>query len=212
MSTYDSTTAPVVGKEPMLLLDTTGSMNFAVSETSQTPRHTVIQEAISIVVQRLAAEDSEAANEEGGGGLRTITFANGTAHDLEDLNPTNLDSKWSGIQWDGGTVIMPGWQKLLSVYSEEFGSRPVASRPKLLALIITDGEARDYQQFTNAIKALSGNIYIEMAVIGYGAEHDQALAAYQKAAEANPGHVEVRTFGSETNPETIATGLLSMIA
>jgi hypothetical protein len=209
---YDPTTAPVAGKEPMLLLDVTGSMNFAVSETSQTPRKRVIEEAISIVVQRLAAEDSEAANEESGGGLRTVTFANGTARDLEDLNPQNLTKKWSGIQWDGGTLIMPGWQKLLSVYSEEFGSRPVEQRPKLLALIITDGEARDYPQFVNAIKALSGNVYIELAVIGYGAEHDQALAAYQRAAESNPGHVEVRTFGSETNPEAIASGLLAMIA
>jgi hypothetical protein len=208
----DPTTAPSPGKEPMLLLDTTGSMNFAASETSQTPRRTVIQEAISIVVQRLAAEDSEAANEESGGGLRTITFANGTARDLEDLNPTNLTAKWSKIQWDGGTLIMPGWQKLLSVYSEEFGGRPVAQRPKLLALIITDGEARDYTQFVNVIKSLSGGTYIKMAIVGYGTEHDAALKAYQSAAEQNPGHVDVSTFGSETNPETIASGLLAMIA
>ncbi len=105
--------------------------------------------------------------------------------------------------WDGGTLIMPGLSKLLEVYNEEFGDRPVAQRPKLMALIITDGEARDYQKFVNAIKTLSGNIYIELAIIGYGDEHDRALKAYQTAAEQNPGHVEVRTFGSQTNPHPV---------
>lgn len=108
MSTFDPTTAPVAGKEPMLLLDVTGSMNYAASESSSTARKTVIQEAISIVVEKLAQEDSEASHEESGGGLRTITFANGQAKDLEDLNPNNLRTKWERINWDGGTLIMPG--------------------------------------------------------------------------------------------------------
>jgi hypothetical protein len=209
---YDPTTAPVAGKEPMLLLDVTGSMNYAVSATSQTPRRIVIQEAISIVVERLAQEDSEAANEEHGGGLRTVTFANGIARDLEDLNPNNLRQKWERIVWDGGTLIMPGWNKLIEVYADEFGDRPVSQRPKLLALIITDGEARDFDKFAKTLKSLGGNIYVELAIVGYGIEHDNALKAYQQAADANPGHVEVRTFGSQTDPQQIAEGLLAMIA
>lgn len=208
---FDPTTAPVAGKEPMLLLDVTGSMNFPAAEGSSTMRRVVIQEAISIVVEALAKEDSEAEHEEGGG-LRTITFANGTATDLEDLNPDNLRSKWERINWDGGTLIMPGWLKLLDVYAEEFGNRPIAVRPKLLALIITDGEARDFSSFVNVLKSLSGSIYVQMAIIGYGAEYDRALQAYQSAATQNPAHVEVRTFGSQTNPGEIAQGLLSMIA
>ena len=209
---YDPTTAPIAGKEPMLLLDVTGSMNYPTSETSKTPRRIVIQEAISIVVERLAREDSEASNEEHGGGLRTVTFANGTAKDLEDLNPGNLRQKWEHIVWDGGTLVMPGWNKLIEVYSDEFGDRPASQRPKLLALIITDGEARDFQKFSDTIKKLSGNIYVELAIIGYGAEHDNALRSYQQSADANPGHVEVRTFGSQTDPQQIAEGLLAMIA
>src|SRR5579859_3786264 len=111
---YDPTVTPVAGQEPMLLLDVTGSMNFAASATSTTPRRIVIQEAISIVVERLSKEDSEAEHEEGGGGLRTVTFANGTAKDLDDLNPSNLRQKWEKISWDGGTLIMPGWSKLMA--------------------------------------------------------------------------------------------------
>jgi hypothetical protein len=209
--TFDPTTAPVAGKEPMLLLDTSASMNYAAAAESTTPRHTVIGEAISLVVEALAKEDSEAAHEKGGGGLRTVTFASGDPIDLEDLNTTNLRQKWDGIVWDGGTMIMKGWKKLMEVYAEEFGDRTVSMRPKLLALIITDGEARDYQEFVQTIKGLSGNIYIEMAIIGYGADHDRALKAYQAAASQNPAHIEVKTLGSQTDPEEIARALLAMI-
>jgi hypothetical protein len=208
----DPTTAPVAGKEPMLLLDVTGSMTWPASATSKTPRNIVIQEAISLVVERLAREDSEAGHEAGGGGLRTVTFANGRATDIEDLNPDNLRQKWDRIVWDGGTLIMPGWTKLLEVYAEEFGRRPSAQRPKLLALIITDGEARDYSLFSQCLQKLGGNIYVELAILGFGDEHDRAFKAYQAAADANPGHVEVRSFGSQTNPQEIAEGLLAMIA
>ena len=83
----------------MLLLDTTGSMNYRTSATDETPRKDTICEAISIIVGRLAAEDSQAAHEEGGGGLRTITFADGRANDIGDLNPNNLQQVWSRIRW-----------------------------------------------------------------------------------------------------------------
>ena len=58
--------------------------------------------------------------EEGGGGLRTITFADGQAHDIEDLNPNNLTQKWNSIRWGGGTWIMPGFRLLLKTYTDEF--------------------------------------------------------------------------------------------
>ncbi len=209
---FDPTTMPVAGKEPMLLLDVTGSMNWPASGSTSTARKTVIQEAISIVVEALAKEDSEAAHEESGGGLRTVTFANGQATDIEDLNPGNLRTKWEHIVWDGGTLIMPGWNKLMEVYADEFGSKPASARPKLLALIVTDGEARDFHQFAQLLKSLGGNIYVELAILGYGSEHDNALKDYQSAADQNPGHVEVRTFGSQTDPQQIANGLLQMIA
>lgn len=197
-------------KEPMLLLDITGSMNYPTSEHEKTPRKSTIREAISLIVAKLAAQDSQAAGEEEGGGLRTITFADGRAHDLGDLNPNNLAQKWNTIEWGGGTRIMPGFNLLLKTYTDEFGNEPVADRPLLLALVITDGEAEDTEAFKTTIAKAAGSLYTVLAIIGYGAEHDKALHAYQQV-EANNGHVKVLSFGGETDPETIAGALLRMI-
>lgn len=48
-----------VEKEPMLLLDTTGSMNEGTSASDSTPRRDTIREAIGIIVSTLAKEDSQ---------------------------------------------------------------------------------------------------------------------------------------------------------
>jgi hypothetical protein len=197
-------------KEPMLLLDTTGSMNYGSAANDPTPRKDVIREAISIIVERLGAEDSQAAEEEEGGGLRTVTFADGQARDIGDLNPDNLQEKWSHIRWAGGTRIMPGFNTLLKTYSDEFGSEPLEERPLLLALVITDGEADDTEAFKNTVARAAGSMYVALAIIGYGAEHDRALRAYQQV-EAQNAHVKVLPFAGETDPEVIAGGLLRMI-
>ncbi|HEV2239274.1 MAG TPA: vWA domain-containing protein [Ktedonobacterales bacterium] len=197
-------------KEPMLLLDTTGSMNYGTAENDPTPRKDTIKEAIGIVVADLAKEDSQAAKEEEGGGLRTVTFAGGYAYDLGDLNPQNLAQKWGGIRWAGGTRIMPGLNKLIEVYNEEFGSEPAAERPLLVALVITDGEADDTDQFGRAVAQAAGGVYFALAIIGYGAEHDAAMAQY-KAIEAQNAHVKVLPFAAETDPNVIARALLKML-
>ncbi|HLH63735.1 MAG TPA: vWA domain-containing protein [Ktedonobacteraceae bacterium] len=197
-------------KEPMLLLDTTGSMNYGTSENDPTPRKDTIREAISIIVARLAAADSQAAREEEGGGLRTVTFADGRAFDIGDLNPNNLQQKWSQIRWAGGTRIMPGFNQLLKTYTDEFGSEPAAERPLLLALVITDGEADDTDTFQSTVARAAGNMYVVLAIIGYGPEHDRALRAYQQV-EAQNAHVKVMSFGGETDPEKIANALFHMI-
>ena len=197
-------------KEPMLLLDTTGSMNYRTSETEPTPRRDTIREAISIIVSELAAADSQAAKEEGGGGLRTVTFADGQAHDIGDLNPNNLHDKWNHIRWGGGTRIMPGFNLLLKTYTDEFGSEPPEERPLLLALVITDGEADDTDAFRNVVARAAGSMYVALAIIGYGPEHDRALQAYQQV-EAQNAHVKVMPFAGETDPEVIARALLDMM-
>jgi hypothetical protein len=206
-----STGIPDVEKEPMLLLDTTGSMNYPTSANDQTPRKDTIREAISLIVDALAAEDSQAEHEEEGGGLRTVTFADGQAQDIGDLNPANLAQKWGQIRWAGGTRIMPGWNTLIDTYQDEFGQEPPNERPLLLALVITDGEADDTDRFAQAISGASGGVYAVVTLIGYGAEHDRALAAYRRIEETN-AHVKVLTLASETNPQVIADALLRMIA
>ncbi|HVA88976.1 MAG TPA: hypothetical protein VNL71_03960 [Chloroflexota bacterium] len=204
-------TTPGIEKEPMLLLDTTGSMNYPTAADNQTARKDTIHEAISIIVQELAAQDSQAGHEEEGGGLRTVTFADGQAHDIGDLNPANLSQKWGQIRWAGGTRVMPGWNTLIDVYQDEFGQEPPDSRPLLMALVITDGEADDTDRFAQAVSGASGGVYVAIALIGFGTEYDRVLAAYRKIEENN-GHVKVLTFGGETNPQVIADALLRMIA
>jgi hypothetical protein len=200
-----------VETEPMLLLDVTGSMSYPAAEGGNVSRRDVIKEAIGTIVERLAAEDSQAAHEEGGGGLMTVIFANGEAESIDDLNPDNLNQKWAQIPWGGGTRIMPGWRELVNVYNEEFGSRPANQRPQLLALVITDGEADDTDQFARTVQQAAGGVYICIALLGYGHEHDRAEAAYRQIEENN-AHVKVVSFAGETDPNTIADGLLRMIA
>jgi len=53
-------------------------------------------------------------------------------------------------------------------------------------------------------------VYVTLAIIGYGADHDSALATYKQIEQANV-HVKALSFGSETNPEIIARSLLKMI-
>ena len=199
-----------VEKEPMLLLDVTGSMNYGTSERDPTPRRETIKEAIGIIVATLAKEDAQAGHEEEGGGLRTVVFAGGQASDIGDLNPGNLEEKWSTIRWAGGTRIIPGWNKLIETYTEEFGQTAPAERPLLMALVITDGEADDSDAFGKAIQKASGGVYVALAILGYGPEHDSALRSYQQIEAAN-AHVRVLPFGSETDPQVIARALLRML-
>ncbi|MGH9061655.1 MAG: hypothetical protein ACRDZY_19410 [Acidimicrobiales bacterium] len=203
-----------VENEPMLLLDTTGSMSYPVAEGSTIERRQVIGEAIGRVVEIMAAKDSQAAKEQAAGeekgGLMTITFAGGSAECIDDLNPENWRQKWNAIRWGGGTRILPGWNKLVDTYMEEFGEVPKQDRPHLLALVVTDGEADDTEDFAKTIVQARAGTYVCVAILGFGAEHDQALQAYRGVASGND-HVRVVTFGSETNPETIADGVLSMI-
>jgi hypothetical protein len=210
MTTIDSFAQTEQEKEPMLLLDTTGSMNYGSAANDPTPRKDVIREAIAIIVEKLAAADSQSGHEEEGGGLRTITFAGGQAQDIGDLNPANLRDKWKHINWGGGTRIMPGFNLLLKTYTDEFGNRPLADRPLLLALVITDGEADDTEAFRDTVTRAAGSMYVALAIIGHGAEHDTALRAYQQV-EAQNAHVRVLPFAGETDPDVIARALLRMI-
>ena len=196
--------------EPMLLLDTTGSMHRPNSEGHSVSRIDVVHEALGAVVEKLGAEDSQAGKPGDEGGLRTITFAGGTAVDIEDLNPGNLHDKWAQIRFEGTTEIMPGMAALLTAYKDEFGDRQMNERPRLRALIITDGEADDTAEFAALCKQIGGNMFVEIALLGYGDEHDAALRAYEQVAQVNK-HVKVTSFGDQTDPQAIASGLLDML-
>jgi hypothetical protein len=203
-------------KEPMLLLDVTGSMTWAASaKDDRISRKAVVGEAIRGIVHRLGVLDSQADKEkesEGGegGGLFTVTFADGSAKELGDLNAGNLTSKWNSINWGGGTAILPGWTLLKQHYQEEFGKLPESDQPQMVVLVITDGVADDTDAFAAALRnEAAGRVFVELAIIGYGEEHDRAVDLYRKIA-ANNAHLRVIPFASETDPDKIANELTQM--
>lgn len=204
-----------VEKEPIALIDTSGSMSFAVSEGSNIQRRDVVGEAMGILVKHLEDEDSQAAAEQAEGsddkgGLLTYGFASGVT-EFGDLNSSNWRDRWGKVKWGGGTYIMPAWQKAQEEYLGEFEDVPTMDRPALLALIITDGEAADADKFTAVLENAGAGRYFTVAVVGYGDEHDKTLRAYKAAEQKNPKHVRVVTFGGETDPTVIAEGLKSLV-
>ena len=203
-----------VTKEPMALIDTTGSMTWENEQGSGMARKDVLGEAMGIIVEKLGAEDSQAAAEqeagEDAGGLMTVTFAVDNVQKIGDLSPDNWREKWAKIRWGNQTEIMPGWNALNEVYLDEFGDTPALDRPKMMALIITDGEARDTDAFAAEMAKVGKSAYIVICIMGYGEEHDRALAVYQKVAEAND-HVRVVSFGNSSDPNRIADAVISMV-
>lgn len=205
---------PNTKTEPMLLLDTTGSMNERVHPDSPVTRRELVGEALGTLVAALGAADSEAAfeKEEGkdAGGLMTITFAGGRGICIDDLSVQNWREKYDQIRWEGGTQIMPGWNTLVETYVDEFSHLPVDRRPAILALILTDGEARDIDEFAGMLAKMRGTTYAVIGLFGYGAEHDKALDSWRQVAKDN-NHVRVLTFAGNTDPNDIASTLLTII-
>lgn len=199
-------------KEPVALIDTTGSMSWPVAEGSELQRRTVLEEAMSVIVNVLAKEDSQATREaeegEGKGGLLAVTFAGGQAKELGDLTPENWHEAWSSIKWGGGTQIMPGWNKVTQLFEEEFGKK--SDRPDLLCVVFTDGEATDTAEFATEMESAPTGTHVCIALQGFGAEHDQAVASYQEVAKKN-SRIRVISFASETDPHIIAQAVLSIV-
>ncbi len=220
--------------EPIVLFDVTTSMNWPVAEGSDTSRRGLLQEAFPIIVSTLAAADSQAEKEADGGGLMVVTFSTDHTVVIGDINPNNYQKQWDKIKWGGGTLILPGFKKLLQNFMKEFADE--ADKPTPAVIVLTDGEATDYLNFSKVL-AILGNpdaistikkfvdpelyqllletrahIYVKMAIFGYGSEHDTAYKQYDIASQANPGFVSVQSFAEETDPNVVAKGLLAMMA
>lgn len=208
----------VNGKEPMLLLDTTGSMNLNTFENNKTPRNNTTCEIIRCLISKLEAKDShtqndapnDAPNEEHNYGMICVTFANSKANNIGNINSNNLKQKWNQIEWSGRTIIMPGWNEMKRTFDEKFGERNVDERPLLFAFIVTDGEAEDIDEFA-ATLATDENSYAVIVLMGFGKEHDKALISFNNVAQSNP-RVRVIPFKATTNPKTISVTLLKMLS
>lgn len=204
-----------VKREPIALIDTSGSMDWPVAEGSSVKRRDVVGEAMGMLVLHLEDQDSEAPGEQSDGsddkgGLLTFGFASDVT-EFGDLNSSNWRSKWDSVQWGGGTQIMPAWRKAEEEYMEEFGDRSPLDRPVLYVLVLTDGEAADAGEFASVLEDAKAGRAFCVAIVGHGVEHDKTLRSYKAVEAKNPKRVRVVTFGGETDPKTIADGLISLV-
>ena len=201
-------------REVIVLLDTSGSMEWEAADGSPVTRWSVVSEAMPLFVAALEAEDSMAAQEQAGGsdekgGLLIHGFSN-LHTELGDFNSSNFARKWANIQVGGGTTIMPAWRAAQEDYMDEFGDLDAFDRPALLCLVITDGEATDAADFGRVLENAKTGQYFAVAIVGHGDDHDKTLASYQGAAQANPKHVTVISFESVTNPRDLASDLITL--
>lgn len=218
-------------KEPVLLLDLSTSMDWEAapgsgewnSQTRTGGRRGIVIDALRGVVRALEDQDSEAAAEQAGGsdelgGLMTHGFA--TTHvEIGDLNSSNLERRLNEIPWGGHTYIMPAWKAALADVDEEFGDKPPDEQPTMLTLVITDGEADDWAEFAPILEQASPKRVFAVAVVGHGDKHDATVRAYQQAAQQNQAqdkygkqHVRVVSFDAVTNPDEIATDLITLVS
>jgi hypothetical protein len=216
-------------KEPVLLLDLSTSMDWSASDESgpdfpdQGSRRSIVIGALHGLVIALEKEDTEAATEQAGGsdemgGLLTFGFANDPT-EIGDLNSANLERRLHDIAWGGRTYIMPAWDLALEDYDGEFGDRDPEDKPVHLVLVLTDGEADDWDKFAPILEKATARRVFVVAVVGHGAKHDATVRAYQQAATKNQAqdkfgksHVVVVSFDSVTDPNEIAADLVTLVS
>jgi hypothetical protein len=215
-------------KEPVLLLDLSTSMDWGAADENSGDypdpgsRRAIVIGALHGLVRALEAEDSEAAAEQAGGsdergGLMAHGFANEHV-EIGDLNTSNLERRLNSIQWGGRTYIMPAWRAALADYDEEFGDRDPDEQPVMEILVLTDGEADDWMDFEPVLEKATAKRVFVVAIVGSGPKHDATLQAYQEGASKNQAqdkfgksHVNVVSFDSVTDPQEIATDLITLV-
>jgi hypothetical protein len=215
-------------KEPVLLLDLSTSMDWGAADENSGDypdpgsRRAIVIGALHGLVRALEAEDSEAAAEQAGGsdergGLMAHGFANEHV-EIGDLNTSNLERRLTSIAWGGRTYIMPAWRAALADYDEEFGDRDPDEQPVMEVLVLTDGEADDWMEFEPVLEKATAKRVFVVAIVGSGPKHDATLQAYQEGARKNQAqdkfgksHVNVVSFDSVTDPQEIATDLITLV-
>jgi len=201
-----------MAKWPLVLLDTTGSMLETCSSGGTLLRKDLVAQCIAVVVKMLSAAD-DADNQPPGWqrGCPLITFnaiEGGKYRGF--VHAENLNNEMANVQFHGGTHIMDGWRTMLQTYENYFTEKQVAAWPLLLCLIITDGELQDGHEFEEHLKHVHGRLFVEIAVVGTGEDHDRALHHYRHISHHHH-HVRVTAFTNETDPRVIAAQLLSLV-
>jgi len=209
-------------KWPIILLDTSTSMTLECQANNPKPRNQLVYETVWQIAQMLIPYDTidnnpkkfkELTPQQASRlkGIPLITFNSKEGGvDRELLHLPNFVEEWKKIDWDGRTKIMDGWNKMCEIYDSKFSDWDPYDKPLLLALIITDGELEDGQEFEKQLRHVKGTMFVEVAVIGYGKDHDKALQHYEKIAKKY-SHIRVTDFTDGTDPADIVKQLLSLI-
>jgi len=199
-------------KWPVLLLDTTGSMNEPCSYGGNVTRKDLVLSCITVLIEMLSAVDDAEVQPVGWKkGCPIITFnaiERGVYRGF--MHSYNLQAEWPLIKFHGGTHIMDGFRTMLKTYEEHFFELPQTQWPLLLCLIITDGELQDGKEFEEHLKHVHGRAFVEIAVVGFGEDHDRALHHYRRISKHHH-HIRVTSFTGETDPHLIAGQLLSLV-
>lgn len=228
-----------VGVEPVLFWDRSGSTLWSTAPGGKDfpdpgSRRYVMSEAMRQLVTHLDNLDTEEKGEQAGGsddlgGILTFFFGSESSDGI-DLNPSNFErhvgkpGQMGDVPWGGGTYIMPAWSQALKEYDGEFGDRPAQERPVHLAMIATDGELEDMDDFQQQALTTAGP-HRQFLVMIFGADgdgdprHSQCLAQYQRVAkqqqDAEPHHksyIKVVSFDSVTDPAEIAQDAITLIS
>lgn len=216
--------------EPVLLLDLSTSMDWSAEDENDqnaewgkpgdTSRRKIVIEALPLLVKALAAEDSEAESEQSGGsdelgGLLTFGFASSPV-EIGDLNESNLERRLNSIRWGGGTVVVPALKLALKEYADEFEDDEDDSRVHEI-LILTDGQASDWQELEPYLLAADANRVFVVAIVGHGQNALTVYNEYKNVAEQNKtkdkygkAHVHVVLFDGVTDPNEIGEDLVTL--
>lgn len=203
--------------ELQLAVDGSSSMNEAATVNGGPSRWSVVRGTLPYLIEACEKLDAQKEVEEtvGGataedeGGLWATIYAS-HATKVGDLNSRNWESEFPVDCPGGGTHITLGFADLDGKYHKEFGGTDEDERPYQLMVFLGDGEPQDEPQFERILSTqVTGKKHVVIGVVGFGRDHDRALAAYQRIAASNP-NVHVISFENETDGKTIANGVLAV--
>jgi hypothetical protein len=217
-------------KEPVFLIDLSGSMNETAAPDSPLTKRQLIETAVPIAAGKLAGDDSQAAREaaegkEGKGGVRSFGFNEpeefydwdedeeefGDERDFGDVHEGNVQEKLGGAPWGGRTHIMPAIRAAEKAFQAEFGSVPLRKRPTLEIVIWTDGKLNDEREFEEWLAQADETCVVGVAVVGFGGGHDAAVSSYKRLAAGNK-YISVVALTGVSDPNEIALDVQLMAA
>jgi len=217
-----------IRKEPVAVIDITGSMGDAVAPHSTMTKKQLLENIMNILTQDLAGLDTQGGDEASGGGLYTIWFADGNADEIGfdreavspekpyakgDLNSANFTAFWRTLPWGGGTYIEPALNLVDEHMHEEFESKIKDSTrwPVLALAIITDGKLFDMTEANAWLRSRTGNAYVLTIVVGSDDAQHQAVEQWNAIAATNK-HVRVVDAHASVDAHALAQELLSMFS